>query len=674
LGGFDDGVGGDAEDFHDLRTWGAETEAIDADDLAVEADIFPPEGGDAGFDGDAGAAGGWENGVAVVEGLGIEAMEAGDADDADTITEGLGGDDGVLDFGTCGEEDGFEWARFFDEDVAAMEDALASGFWGGLIEHGDGLATEGEESGAVGAEESGGESAGGFFGIGGADDIEIGDDAEATDGFDGLMSGAVFADADGVVGEDINDGEVGESGDANGAAAVVGEDEESGAAGAEESIIGEAVEDAAHAVFADAEADIATVAIGGIEVFGGGDVIEGGAIEIGAAADEIGDGVGDGLEDIASGFAGGDFGIGGKLWDEGEEIGGDVLGEGGGELGIEVWVGDLPSGESGFPSGVFGEERRAVFGEISAGFWADEEVFGFWEAEGLAGGGDEFGATFAVRFGGSCDFGDAFADEGFSDNDLGFIGSGLGFLESVEKGHHVLAVDGLDTPFDGAEAFGGIFALGFGCHGVEGDIIGIVNEDEVIELVVASEGDGFHGDAFLHATVAGEDDDMVIENGEVWGVEFGGGHFLGDGVSDGVGDALAEGTGGGFDAGGFVEFGVTWGPGAEGAEFLNLVVVDGGIAGEVEPGVEEHGAVTGAEDEAIAVEPMGIGGVVGEGLAEENGTDFCATEGETEVTGVAGMNGVHGEATGFVSGTGESGNIHRMEGEIFGRAEVRCWT
>jgi len=71
---------------------------------------------------------------------------------------------------------------------------------------------------------------------------------------------------------------------------------------------------------------------------------------------------------------------------------------------------------------------------------------------------------------------------------------------------------------------------------------------------------------------------------------------------------------------------------------------------------------------------MGVGGVVGEGLPEENGTDFCTTEGEAEVTGVAGVNGVHGEATGFIGGAGESGNIHRMEGEICKRGEVRCWT
>jgi hypothetical protein len=44
------------------------------------------------------------------------------------------------------------------------------------------------------------------------------------------------------------------------------------------------------------------------------------------------------------------------------------------------------------------------------------------------------------------------------------------------------------------------------------------------------------------------------------------------------------------------------------------------------------------------------------------------------VTGVAGVNGVHGEATGFIGGAGESGNIHRMEGEIYKRGEVRCWT
>ena len=49
-------------------------------------------------------------------------------------------------------------------------------------------------------------------------------------------------------------------------------------------------------------------------------------------------------------------------------------------------------------------------------------------------------------------------------------------------------------------------------HRVERHVVGVVNEDEVIELEVAGEGDRLHGHAFLHAAVAGERDDVVVEN------------------------------------------------------------------------------------------------------------------------------------------------------------------
>ncbi len=63
--------------------------------------------------------------------------------------------------------------------------------------------------------------------------------------------------------------------------------------------------------------------------------------------------------------------------------------------------------------GVFGD-----FGEVRADFVGDVEVFGR-ESEGLVGFVDELGATFAVGAGGSGDFGDAPADEGFGDDCLG---------------------------------------------------------------------------------------------------------------------------------------------------------------------------------------------------------------------------------------------------------------
>ena len=46
------------------------------------------------------------------------------------------------------------------------------------------------------------------------------------------------------------------------------------------------------------------------------------------------------------------------------------------------------------------------------------------------------------------------------------------------------------------------------------------------------------------------------------------------------------------------------------------------IAREVQPGVEEHAAVTGGQDEAIAVQPVRFARIVAEDVAVERGTDL----------------------------------------------------
>ena len=60
-----------------------------------------------------------------------------------------------------------------------------------------------------------------------------------------------------------------------------------------------------------------------------------------------------------------------------------------------------------------------------------------------------------------------------------------------------------------------------------------------------------------------------------------------------------------------------------------------------------------AQDEAVAVEPLRFRWVKLERVAEEDGPDFGAAERQTEVAGIAGMDGVHGEAAGFVRSAGE---------------------
>ncbi len=149
----------------------------------------------------------------------------------------------------------------------------------------------------------------------------------------------------------------------------------------------------------------------------------------------------------------------------------------------------------------------------------------------------------------------------------------------------------------------GVPSLGFVGHGVEGDVIGVVDEDEVVEGVVSGESDGFLGDPFLEASVAGEGDDVVVEDGVVGGVVPSGGAFSREGVPDGVADALAEWAGCCFDA---IGFGIFWVSGSDGVELTEVFEVLEGdfVSGEMEPGVDEHGAMTGGEDEAVSVEPF----------------------------------------------------------------------
>ena len=73
-----------------------------------------------------------------------------------------------------------------------------------------------------------------------------------------------------------------------------------------------------------------------------------------------------------------------------------------------------------------------------------------------------------------------------------------------------------------------------------------------------------------------------------------------------------------------------------------------------------------AEDEAVAVQPFRVGGIMRKRVTIKHRTNFRTTERQAQMAGVAGVDGVHGEAAGFVGGAGKSGCI-----EIHGRDFLR---
>jgi hypothetical protein len=68
--------------------------------------------------------------------------------------------------------------------------------------------------------------------------------------------------------------------------------------------------------------------------------------------------------------------------------------------------------------------------------------------------------------------------------------------------------------------------------------------------------------------------------------------------------------------------------------------------------------MTGGEDEAVAVQPLGLGGVADEGFPKQHRPDIRRPEGQAKVAGVALVDGVHGETTGLIGSGLEQGSIH----------------
>ena len=246
------------------------------------------------------------------------------------------------------------------------------------------------------------------------------------------MSGSVFTNTNRVVGEDVDHGKLGQSGEADGGANVVGEDEEGRAAGTEEAVVSDAVANRAHAVLADTEPDVFTVGSLGAEVAGVLDVVLGRAVKVSRTSEKAGDEFGNFVDDDATGTASGI----GVVVAEGRDGVAKVAGDGSGNTILQLFrqlgVGGGPSVVSGLPC----VEGRLLFlslgCEVSFDLVGNIEEFGR-KTESSACGFGKVGSAFAVAFGGASDFGDAATDFGLGDDDGGLaVLSALGASRAAE--------------------------------------------------------------------------------------------------------------------------------------------------------------------------------------------------------------------------------------------------
>ena len=129
------------------------TEAVDADDGAVETNVLSPGARDASLDSHSLAAAAGENFFSILCRLLVEAVLGGHGHDAGARAELRGSSDRVLQLAAARQQNGVKRRGLRNGDVSTGQDAVAANFDRNLVEIGEGLAGQGQHGGAVGAGE-----------------------------------------------------------------------------------------------------------------------------------------------------------------------------------------------------------------------------------------------------------------------------------------------------------------------------------------------------------------------------------------------------------------------------------------------------------------------------------------------------------------------------------------
>ena len=159
---------------------------------------------------------------------------------------------------------------------------------------------------------------------------------------------------------------------------------------------------------------------------------------------------------------------------------------------------------------------------------------------------------------------------------------------------------------------------------------------------MAGERARFGGDAFLHAAIARKTDHVLIENAVLIGVETRRGHFRRHRDADRVADALTERPGRAFDSGRFEKFRMARRLGMQLPEAFDLRHRQI-VAAHVQPRVKEHAAVSGREDEDIAIDPARLVRIVFQRVPKEDCAHFRAAKRQPKMPRLRGLHGIHAQ-------------------------------
>ncbi len=151
------------------------------------------------------------------------------------------------------------------------------------------------------------------------------------------------------------------------------------------------------------------------------------------------------------------------------------------------------------------------------------------------------------------------------------------------------------------------------------------------------------GDAFHQVAIADQGVGHVVNERVVVAVEARRQPALGDGHADSVGQPLPQRPGGSLDAGRQVQLRVAGRQAAPLAE-VHQVFQRQVVAGQVQQAIEQHGAVPGRQQEAVAVEPPRIAGVELHELRPQNDGGVGHAHRQTGVAALGLLHRIHRQA------------------------------
>ena len=244
------------------------------------------------------------------------------------------------------------------------------------------------------------------------------------------------------------------------------------------------------------------------------------------------------------------------------------------------------------------------------------------------------------------------ADDGAQGDDGRPVRFSLGCSQCVVETVHVLAVFAAFSPVHalGVPAIGFVArqdVLGEGDVRVvfDGDVVLVVDHHEVAQFLVAGQGRGLRGHAFLQVAVGRDHPDGVVERagaGRGIGVEHSAQAALRVGKTDCGGQALAQRASGDLDAVGVAVFGVAGGLGAPGPQGLEVIQFQA-VAGEEQLDVERQRRMSGGEDKTVTANPVRVSRIVAHHLLEQQIRRRSQAHGGTGVTIANLLNGVGGQ-------------------------------